>query len=278
MLKTGTFVRPSDKIYYFYQYFQKLYAEMQKKESNIQFIGSLDFDFIENLPNDGTNYLLIFDDSCDKISRSKQFEKTAIAGRHRKRNCIYINHNLFHKSANQRDTELQNAHCSVQVTTRCSTNWCSRKTTWFGKHSADVVRWCYIDSIWSFNDWFITKNDLLRYCADVTSFLSKFYFPSSRSRITQPNDQKSGLLFSKALFNFQQRIFLKYCSKDFIRFLCECCKNLQGNLKSIEKIKLYRSKNTIRKLVPKKLHVQLVISYWLPKNDSTFWKLLVALY
>ena len=49
-----------------------------------------------------------------------------------------------------------------------------------------------------------------------------------------------------------QRIFLKFYSKDFIRFLCECCKNhSQGNLKGIEKTKLHRLKNIIRKLVSK---------------------------
>ena len=119
MLKTGTFVRPSDKTNYFYLYFQKLYAEMQKKNKAIS--NSL---VVWTLTSSRTFRMMepTFDDSCDKISRSKQFEKIAIAGRHRKRNCIYINHNLFHKGANQRDTELQNAHCSVQVTTRCSTN------------------------------------------------------------------------------------------------------------------------------------------------------------
>ena len=83
---------------------------MHKEVRNNEFIRSLDFDFIENLPNDGTNYLHIFDDSCDEISRSKQFEKIALAGIHRKLICIYIKHKLFHKSANGRDTELQNTH------------------------------------------------------------------------------------------------------------------------------------------------------------------------
>ena len=110
MLKKGTFVPAFDKIFYFYQYFQKLYAEMQKELRNIEFIGILDFDFIENLPNDGTDYPLIFDDSCDEISRSKQFEKRTVAGRHGKLNCISIKHVLLHKSANGRDIEFHNRH------------------------------------------------------------------------------------------------------------------------------------------------------------------------
>ena len=114
MLKKGTFVPPFEKKFLF-SYFQKLYIEMQKEVSNVELIGSLDFDFIENLPNDGTKYLFFFEDSCDEISRSKQFEKIALAGRHWKLNCICIKHTLFQKSA-------QYTHSSVQVTTRCSTN------------------------------------------------------------------------------------------------------------------------------------------------------------
>ena len=69
---------------------------MQRK--NLKFIQGVDFDLIENLPNNGTKYLLIFDDSCEKISDSKQFVKIATAGRHRRLNTIYIKHNLFHQS------------------------------------------------------------------------------------------------------------------------------------------------------------------------------------
>ena len=55
-------------------------------------------------------YLLIFDDSCEKISSSKQFVKTATAGRHKGLNIIYIKHNLFHQSKLRTDVELQNTH------------------------------------------------------------------------------------------------------------------------------------------------------------------------
>ena len=80
MLKKRTFIPAFENFFYFHQYFQKLYAEMQREVRNIEFIGSLDFEFSENLPNDGTNYLLIFDDFCDETSRSEQFEKKAIPG------------------------------------------------------------------------------------------------------------------------------------------------------------------------------------------------------
>ena len=208
MLRKGTFVPAFDKIFYFYQYFQKLYAEMQREVRNIEFIGSLDFDFIENLPNDGTNYLLIFDDSCDEISRSKQFEKIAIAGRHRKLNCIYIKHNLFHKSANGRDTELQNTHIVLFKSPRDV-----QQIDVLGKQLGlgNTLRKWYADATSTpyghlMIDLSPKTNDLLRYSTDVTSFPTKFYLPSSRSRVTQINDQKSGLLYSKALSNFQHSI------------------------------------------------------------------------
>ena len=81
---------------------------MQRK--NFKVIQGVDFDLIENIPNKATKYLLIFDDSCEEISNSKQFVKDATAGRHRGLNTIYIKHNLFHQSKLGRDVELQNTH------------------------------------------------------------------------------------------------------------------------------------------------------------------------
>ena len=81
---------------------------MQRK--NHKFIQGVDFYLIENLPKNGSKYLLIFDDSCEEISNSKQFVKISAAGRHRGLNTIYIKHNLFHQRKLGRDVELQNTH------------------------------------------------------------------------------------------------------------------------------------------------------------------------
>ena len=107
-LKFGTFQTKFDKIFYFYLHYQPLYGQMQRK--NLKFIKGVDFELIENLPNNGTKYLLKFDDSCEKISISKQFVKVATARRHRGLNTTYIKHNLFHQSKLGRDVELQNTH------------------------------------------------------------------------------------------------------------------------------------------------------------------------
>ena len=83
---------------------------MSKNMKNIEFSQGVDFELIQNLPNNGTKYLLIFDDSCKEISRSKEFEKIATAGRHKGLSTVYIKHNLFHQSRLGRDIELQNTH------------------------------------------------------------------------------------------------------------------------------------------------------------------------
>ena len=51
---------------------------MQRK--NLKFIQGVDFDLIGNLPNNGTKYLLIFDDFCEEFLNSKKFVKIATAG------------------------------------------------------------------------------------------------------------------------------------------------------------------------------------------------------
>ena len=64
---------------------------------------------IENLPDNRTKYLLMFDDTCEEgISNSKQIVKIVTAGRQRGLNTTYIKHNLFHQSKLGRDVELQN--------------------------------------------------------------------------------------------------------------------------------------------------------------------------
>ena len=71
---------------------------MQKEIDNLEFVQGVHFEFINSLKNNGTRYLLFFDDSYAKISNSKEF--VDIAGRHRGFSTIYIKHNLFHQETN----------------------------------------------------------------------------------------------------------------------------------------------------------------------------------
>ena len=109
-LKNDTFQPKFDEILYFYQQFQPLYDVMLKKIENIEFVQGVFFDFFDSLENNGTKNLLLFDDSCQEICNSGEFEKFALAGRDRGLSTIYIKHNLFHKSKLGRDIELQNTH------------------------------------------------------------------------------------------------------------------------------------------------------------------------
>ena len=74
-LKIVTFRPAFDKIFYFYfyQHYQPPYTQMHRKNLNI--IQGVEFVLIEKLPIIGIKYLFIFDDSCEAISNSKQFEE-----------------------------------------------------------------------------------------------------------------------------------------------------------------------------------------------------------
>ena len=109
-LKIGTFQPKFDNIYFFYQHSQPLYGVMQKEIENLEFVLGVNFDFIDSLKNNGTKYLLIFDDSCGESCNSKAFVDNATAGRHRGLSTIYIKHNLFHQGKLGRDNVLQNTH------------------------------------------------------------------------------------------------------------------------------------------------------------------------
>ena len=106
-LKVGKFQPKFDKIYFFYQHPQPLYDVMQKEIDNLEFFQGVHFEFINSLKNNGTKYLLIFDDSSAEICNSMELVGIATAGRHRGFSTIYIKHNLFRQSKLGRDVELQ---------------------------------------------------------------------------------------------------------------------------------------------------------------------------
>ena len=112
-LKIGTFQPKFDKIYFFHQYFEfvrNFVDVVQKEIEDLEFLQGVIFEFIVSLENNGTKYLLLFDDSCEQICISKAFVEIATAGRHRSVTTIYIKHKLFHQSKLAKDVELQNTH------------------------------------------------------------------------------------------------------------------------------------------------------------------------
>ena len=83
---------------------------MEKVIEILVFVRGVNFDFIDPLKNNGTKYLLVFDDSFEEICILKAFVDIATAGKHRGVSTIYNKHKLFHQSKLGRDVELQNTH------------------------------------------------------------------------------------------------------------------------------------------------------------------------
>ena len=117
-LKKGTFQPKLDKINVYYQHSQTLFGVMQKEIENLEFVQCVNFEFIDSLKNNGTEYLLIFDDSCEEICNSQAIVDYATAGRNRGLSNIYIKRNLFHQSKLGQDVELQNTHLVLFKTPR----------------------------------------------------------------------------------------------------------------------------------------------------------------
>ena len=79
---------------------------MDKESENLEFAQGVNFEFIDSLKNNGTKYLLVFDDSCEYNCNSKAFVEIATAERYRGLRTVYI----FYQSKLGRDVELQNTH------------------------------------------------------------------------------------------------------------------------------------------------------------------------
>ena len=126
--------------------------------------------------------MLIFDDSCEENSNSKQFVKLLTTGRHSGLNTIYIKHNFFHQSKLGRDVELQNTHIILFKSLRdvLQINTLSQQIglgsqlkEWYQDATSVPYGHLLID--------LTTKTvDLLRYCSNSGSVPTKSYLPAGR--------------------------------------------------------------------------------------------------
>ena len=152
---------------------------MQKEIENLEFVPGVNFEFIDSLKNNGTKYLLIFVDSCEKICNSKAFVDIATAGRHRGLSTIHIKHNLLHQSKLGGDVELQNTHIVlfksprdvIQLTT-LSTQLGFGSELVEGYRDATSVPFGHLSI-----DFSPRTDDRLRYCTNSGSVPSKFHIP-----------------------------------------------------------------------------------------------------
>ena len=139
----------------------------------------VNFEFIDSVKNNGTKYLLIFNDSCEDICNSKAFVDIATARRHRGLSTIYIKHNLFHQSKLGRDVELQKTYI-VPFKSRRDVMQVTTHSKQLGRGS-EVVDWYRDTTSFHFGHLLIDLSpraeDRLRYCTHTESIPSKFYFP-----------------------------------------------------------------------------------------------------
>ena len=200
-LKIGTFQPKFDRIYFFYQHSQPLYDVMQKEIENLEFVQGVSFEFIDSLKNNGTKYLLIFDDSCEEICNSKAYVDIATAGRHRGLSTIYIKHNLFHQSKLGRDVELQNTHIVLFKSPR-DVMQVTTLSTQLGLGS-ELVDWYRDATSVPFGHLLIDlsprTDDRLRYCTNSGCVPSKFYLPERLKHIRSLDDEHTKSLYSPSV-------------------------------------------------------------------------------
>ena len=174
---------------------------MQKEIENLEFVQGVNFEFIDSLKNNGTKYLLIFDDSCEEICNSKAFVDIATAGRHRGLSTIYIKHNLFHQSKLGTDVELQNTHIVLfksprdvlQVTTLSTQlGLGSELGDWYRDATSVPFSHLLIDLS-------PRTNDRLRYCTNSGSVPSKFYIPEGLKHLRTLDDEHTKPLYTPSV-------------------------------------------------------------------------------
>ena len=174
---------------------------MQKQIDNLQFVQGIHFEFINSSKNNGTKYLLLFDDSCAKICNSKEFVDIATAGRHRGFSTIYIKHILFHQSKLGRDVELQNTHIVLFKSPR-DKHQVATLSVQLGLGSA-LVDSCRDATSVPIGHLLIDlsprTDDRLRYCTNSENVPSMFYVPDNLKDFKYMDDEHTRSLHSPSI-------------------------------------------------------------------------------
>ena len=200
-LENDTFQAKFGKILFFHQHFQPHYDVMLKEIENIEFVQGVNFEFIDSLENNGTKYLLNFDDSCQEICNSREFQKIAVAGRHCGLSTIYIKHNLFHKSKLGRDIEVKNTHF-VQFKSLRDVLQVGRLSVqlWLG---LSLVDWYKDATSVPFGLLIIDSSprtdDRLRYCTNSGKKPSKVHIPEQLKHLRNLDDDHTKSVYSPSI-------------------------------------------------------------------------------
>ena len=176
------------------------------------------FEFIDSLKNNGTKYLLIFDDSCEEICNSEEFVDIATAESIRGLSTIYIKHNLFHHSKLGRDVELQKPHIVLFKTPR-DVMQVTIFSTKLGLGS-ELFDWYRDATSVPFGHLLIDlssrTDDRLRYCTNTGSISSKIYIPDRLKQSIFFDDEPTKSLYSPTvpiIFPQMQKSFPSFLPK-----------------------------------------------------------------
>ena len=186
---------------------------MRKKIVYLEFVQGVNFEFDDSLKNNGTKYLLMFDDSCEEICNSKAFFDIATAGRHRRLSTTYNKHNFFQQSKLGRDAELQNTHIVLFKSLRDV-----MQVTTLGAQlgiGSELVDW-YRDAtsvpfVHLLIDLCPRTDDGLRYCTNSGSVPSNIYIPENLKHLRTLDDEHTKFLYSPSVptaFPQMQKPFL----------------------------------------------------------------------
>ena len=169
-------------------------------------------------------------------------------------NTIYIKHNLFHLSKLGGDVELQHTHIVLLKSPR-DVLQVTTLSTQLGLAS-ELVDWYRDATSVAFGHLLIDlspcTNDRLRFCTNIGSFPSKFCISDrlKQSSFRTMNTQNLSTLQVVQSFSHKWKsLFLQSCPKEFIRFHCECIKNLhKGNLQSIKRHHVAKFQSEVQRL------------------------------
>ena len=227
---------------------------MQKEVENLEFDQGVNIEFIALLKNNGTKYLIIFDDSFEEIWNSKAFVDIDTAGRHRGLSTIYIKHNLFDQSKHGRDIELQNTHIVpfksprdvMQVSTlSAELGLGSEFVDWYRNETSVHYGHLLID----FSP---RTDDRLRYCTNTGTIPWKFYISDRLKQSKVLYDEHTKSLYSPSI-----PIILPKMQKPFPSVLQKRLypvslrmhnKSVEGNLQSIKRHHVAKFQNAVRLL------------------------------
>ena len=93
-------------------------------------------------------------------------------------------------------------------------------------------------------------DDRLRYCTNTGSIPSKFYIPDRLKQSKVLEDEHTKSLYSPSVPIIVPQMQKSFpCPKEFIRFLCDCIKNLlKGNMQSIKRHHVVKFQSEVRLL------------------------------